>query len=465
MPDGRSLTAVETVYVYDSREASEVIKGVAQLEFSDFVVTGDRADNLPEPFNDNIDLVLLPQWEYGRLENWNWYCLTKSKQFWAANTTQVRLSSIVYSNIKVVNILAPGVYILAVSNCGDTNDPRLLSGRVRVRNPSGYLSGIDFRKKGVTLCFAFLYGLIGFFWLSLLCCRRGTVETFQVGLALGLVMCCVICSARWYGYNYCDQYGEVPSSMRAADRINSAKYVAAGTYVLLGVMGWGRLPVIKSWVRVAKLSLLQFAACTSLLYCDDILKFRHYKLASRSFVLSAFVPVSLVGLVLIIWVTRLLTANMRICVRTGNQAGLKFFQRLAVVCAMGPVMTLMAAATHWMDAPQSPKNFWYFHVIAADIVPEGMTLFFFCMLLLIWIPASNVSQFHLMHVEAFPDEDIEKQQPTPQVAGEDEELNCFASGDDAGAKVTQRNNGLHNRTQQAVPDGSEPVPAVIGALE
>jgi len=321
-------------------------------------------------------------------------------------------------------------------------------------------SGIESKKTMVLGSFAVLYSAVLGIWLLSLFIYRLRVSKIHVCFLGCLLVCALVSIALYAGFDNCNRDGEVSWFLRFANSLASSRWIMIITVIVLGINGWGDLPAQAGWPLSLKIFGLQVAASFCMMMSSEYLAIRHFKFFDAHLVRLALFPQCLLGFLVLVWIIRTLTNNMRQCVRTNNTEPLKFFQRIAITLAVGVVIGAACTVMQFMDAPLSGISNWHFHVLATYLIPDAHLLIVLVMLLAIWSPHASFSFDPLGSGDKILEEAVAMKKV--EMPGEEDDLNVFASSDeDAEAQKTQHIGQARNHF--ASEDDLEPV--VIGAVE
>jgi len=387
VPESLSMVAWETFYV-----SSET----ATVTFKDFKMSGtaDKAEL------ERLEMTVVPYSDFDQLAPNASFCTG------AQNTTQPVHGSGV---IKFADVLGKtvqkevgkaGIYVLLLSHCGSTNLPdQTISGKVRVQNEHGYLSGIDITRKQINGWLACVYCVLMVFWGLYLLKHRGEVSGMHWALSLALGT--GVCSTTMFyaGFSDCNVSGDAGEVLRLAECTEVLKPVLVGTYLTLSIMGWGRLPKKTSTKTSIVILVLQCVACISMYIIQDMGQLRHYKFVTMPAIIASVAPMLLLLTGLGVWLTIRLRSNIKQCNRSNSEEALKFFKQVSVLVALAGVMSFVSIGLFLSDSPRQGTTSWYYHGLARDLLPESMMIAFFCGMLTLYAPTGVTARFEQLPLD------------------------------------------------------------------
>jgi len=391
IPASLGLLGLQTYYIYAKTDAPQ--HGVAaSVDFKDFKVEG--ATDVAKETN-GVQVALIPTLDFQKL-NKNNFCDT-SKQVVNVSSDRIIAVTVADASAKTIQqeVTQSGPYVLTLTNCGITSSNKTLrvSGTVRVRNPSGYLSGIEVSSTNVYGIFALLFSALAIGWLILMIIRREVVHSMHLMLGFLVMLRAIEAASRWYGLNECNSVGTYASVTDFADMLSSVVPMLLLSYLLLAIRGWGRIAEPDSWKYGLLINMLQITFGISLFAKNSIFQIRHYRFIESSTVMMSAAPLCLVSLLQGLWIAQALSSKVRQCSRSGHEVPLRFYQRLSVLCVLAVVMSLVCLALELVDKPETDLSKWPFHAVVEYAIPSSSWLIFFSLLLILWRPSPVMNSF------------------------------------------------------------------------
>ncbi|CAK0825005.1 unnamed protein product [Prorocentrum cordatum] len=285
-----------------------------------------------------------------------------------------------------------GVYLLLVSNCGDTPDATI-SGTARVRHAHGYLPGNEFPKKIFYGWLVLAYGAVGAAWGIL--CAQWWRELCQIHLCISLVLLLGLGeSLLWRAF-----YWEWNESGRVDDRAATiftaamlctvAKSTLSSTLVLVASLGWGVTRAHLDRGTVRRVGWLSFLHICFSFAREMVLSFRHSHSISVSTVLVIFAPVSLMNVVIFCWVFSAISGVMEKLRKEQQLEKLRLYSALfaVLVAAIGVAAVALTVEMHSMWRP--PQEVWQHRWVLTDAVSHLLFLLLLVVTMCLWAPNSQ----------------------------------------------------------------------------
>lgn len=291
-------------------------------------------------------------------------------------------------------IRTTGVYALVISNCGSLNRATV-TGSVVVKNPFGFLPGIDYYKMPFYLKLCLAYGGLGLIW-GLLSVRFWR-EIFNVQSCIAAVIGLGLVEAFfWYlCYHDWNETGERSWFLFVCGNIFSvARSIFSYVLVLVGSMGWG---ITRPYLDRAEVQ--RIGRCCVLYVVLDIanrgVKHKQH-MAERVpyivFFLSAFSMALLYGGIFY-WIMTSLTNLIQTLKERRQSDKLALFENLFRVLAVSLVVAVVAQLHQFWMSSRDIEGIWRSAWLYTEGIPHMLFVGVLMAMMFLWAPHKNTQRY------------------------------------------------------------------------
>merc|ERR1719191_1268276 len=279
-----------------------------------------------------------------------------------------------------------GVYILVFSNCGDARDA-LVSGSVLVKNPYGFLPGIEYHKMPFYgwLCVSYM-GLAGIWMLLSL---RWWRELFNIQNCIAVVIFFGLLEAfLWFiYYNDWNTAGVRGKFLFVLGVLASVvKSIFSYMLVLVASLGWGvTRPYLDKTVTL-KIQAVCFVYIVLDVVREVVLSFRHSHSLSIVFVLLCLLPVSALNGAIFYWVFTALSSLIQTLKERRQSEKLSLFQRLWKILIFTLSVATVTLLYQIFTFVQSISERWMYQWLFTDGVSHLLFLLVLVAMMYLWAP-------------------------------------------------------------------------------
>jgi hypothetical protein len=187
----------------------------------------------------SLEVTLVHQEEYAAHIEKGPQCNANEKLF-RPDSVHFKMHGVHFTGMKreTVQLQQTGTYFLLVSNCGNVTNA-VISGNVAVRNPFGYVSGVDYHKLVVYGWLALGYVIMAAVWAGLCVVWRSELIAMHAVISIILVMCLVEACSWYFTLSSLNQTGIGSETWTCVLVMNSVMTeFTAYTFILVISQGW-----------------------------------------------------------------------------------------------------------------------------------------------------------------------------------------------------------------------------------
>eukprot|EP00927_Polykrikos_kofoidii_P052474 TRINITY_DN4632_c0_g1_i1.p1 TRINITY_DN4632_c0_g1~~TRINITY_DN4632_c0_g1_i1.p1 ORF type:complete len:578 (-),score=72.79 TRINITY_DN4632_c0_g1_i1:87-1703(-) len=286
-------------------------------------------------------------------------------------------------------------YVLIVSNCGTQDLPDVrLGGRVAVKNPFGYLSGVDYNKLYFFGVLCLIYILLGLVWLLLSVFYRDVLFSIQyaigVVLALGLFEAVV-----WFVFYLAIDLKGKPNWILyiLAVFASVTKCVFSYMLVLVGAMGWGVTKPTLTSTELCRIGSLAVAFIVLDFARRLMLTFHQSREVPMVFVLCILVPVAILNGSIFLCIFSSLGTTLTSLKEENQTQKLHIFQSLR--CVLRLALTV-AVVSQWIDVLNISRGIekrWKMEWAYSDGISHSLFVFVLMAMMGLWKPHANSQRY------------------------------------------------------------------------
>eukprot|EP00392_Amoebophrya_sp_AT5.2_P012735 g12842.t1 len=291
------------------------------------------------------------------------------------------------------NITQSGVYLLIFSNCG-AEEKIKIAGRVVVRNPFGYLPGVDYYKWPLYGYLALLYLVLLGYDHNLFCVIRKYIDT-----GYWVLRSCM----------YRKQLFAIHRCIGFVILIGLLECGLCQVLVLLASLGWGITQPTLPRNTIFKIQLLTFLYLILDSVREVVLSVRHSLVLPLSFVLLCLIPIAFLHGGILYWIFVALSSLLTELERSRQTAKLdlylKFWKVLVLSVVILGVSFLYQLYTYSTSIErQLEKQKWSQLWIFTDLVGHALFLLVLVTMMHLWAPSARSHQIAYSHQLAEGDE-------------------------------------------------------------
>jgi len=456
MPEARTMHFVYTFYVYGREDAPEKnddgtgpwvqFMQVKMHSTSPTVKDADLAGY------DGVQLALLKYRDFWGLIDRTYFCCTDEdvgKQCEKKGELYVKTKAAnqPYTAVGIYNFTVPfgdarrskkpnpkerivpvqdeavtGIYVLAISNCGDV-EAGTLHGTVSVKNPYGFLPGNEYHKLPFYGWMSMVYMFLAVVWMLLtLRWWRETVaiqNCITVTILLGLLECFFW----WNHYNDWNEDGLRSHFLYVLALLSSVvKNIFSYMLVLVASLGWGVTRPFLDPSIMRKIQLITILYIVLDVIKEVVLDVRHSHDLPIPFVLFCLLPVSLLNGVIFYWVFAALSNLIESLQDRRQDAKLLVFRRLWGILVMSlsiATLTLLYHVFHMSgrDSLSEWKDEWLY----SDGISHLLFLAVLAAIMYLWAPHKHSQRYAYNAVDKEEGEDEKKRLKAVTWTDEDDE--------------------------------------------
>lgn len=420
VPPSRTLVGKYMFYVYAHQDSPDKSKGHPYVQFTDFDLeeVEHLDDSTQKVSKDSIQVSLVPWEDFETLVDTNHFCTCGEDVMKMAakadkqvifkglngtnehNTAGVHVYTVGDAEGQVAAkpaskmssrqaLKRTGVYLLAISNCGDTAEVTV-SGKVVVRNAYGFLPGNEYGKKIVYAYTTGIYLAMLVYWASQ-CVQYSDDLIFTHYCLFGVIAMGLVESSLWFIHLV--EWNSSGEAMRflltAAMLFSGLKHMMTLLLVLVTAMGKGvTVPTLEG------LTTMRLLIWASIFICFNysrmyIMEMRHRYSLSVKFTGLAWVPTLVLAVVFVSWICLSMSNTKSALREQGQQVKLATFSRFQLVfCLMVPV----GAAIFGMqltDVPGRTSDWWNYHWMSSDASTAVAGILFYLVMMMLWGPTDG----------------------------------------------------------------------------
>lgn len=291
------------------------------------------------------------------------------------------------------NISASGVYLLVITNCGNSNGA-VVSGTITVKNAYGFLPGIDFFKKPFYGWMCGIYVVLAIIWLLL--SLRWWTELFSIQKCIGVVILFGIAeSAMWYSFfKDWNETGHRGSKMLVISvGCTVVKSCFSYMLVLVASLGWGITRPFLDRGVLLKVQGLSFLYISLDFVRETILPLQRTHSVSLLFTVLCLVPVSLLNGIIFYWVFSALSSLMETLREHRQTDKLVLFRRLWHILVGSVSVAAVATLFQFFDLARDNTSRWRYQWIFADGVSHLIFLVVLLAMMYLWAPHQESKRY------------------------------------------------------------------------
>lgn len=346
------------------------------------------------------------------------------------HTARFPNSSTFHPRDKRMDVHSTGVYILMFSNCGDYTDATV-SGSVLVKNPYGYLPGIDYHKMPFYGWLSLGYTFLAVIWMAL--SLRWWRELFNIQNCVAVVILFGLMeSFLWYIYfNDWNTNGTRGKFLFVLAILSSVvKSVFSYMLVLVASLGWGVTRPFLDKMVVLKIQAVCFLYIVLDVIREVVLSFRHTHSLSLAFVLLCLLPVSLLNGAIFYWVFTALSTLIQTLQERKQTAKLVLFQRLWRILVFSLTVATGSLLYQIFTFSRSISSRWMYQWMFTDGVSHIIFLFVLICMMYLWAPHKYSQRYAYSQLVDYRDADDENDSGKPTSWAEDTGLDDEAADND-----------------------------------
>lgn len=420
VPASRTLVGKYMFYVYAHQDSPDKSKGHPYVQFADFdleeVVHFDGSNQ--KVSKDSIQVSLVPWEDFETLVDHDHFCSCgddimkkaakgeKQVIFKGLNGTNENNTADVHvytvgdaegqvaskPSAKMSNRQAlkrTGVYLLAISNCGDSAEVTV-SGKVVVRNAYGFLPGNEYGKKITYAYVTGIYFAMLIYWASQ-CVQFSDDLIFTHYCLFAVIAMGLVESSLWFIHLV--EWNSSGEALRflltAAMLFSGLKHILTIMLVLVTAMGKGvTVPQLEGQTTMRLLIWATIFVCFnySRMY---IMEMRHRYSLSVKFTGIAWIPTLVLAVVFVSWICLSMSNTKSSLREQGQEVKLAKFSRFQfVICLMVP----LGAAIFGMqltDLPGRTSDWWNYHWMSSDAASAVAGILFYLVMMMLWGPSEG----------------------------------------------------------------------------
>jgi len=455
MPLNRTMHFLNTFYIFGREEApnKDVDTTAPFVRFSQVVLHSTTNAKRDEDMldYDGVQLALLKFNDFFQLVNKSYFCclpkdVGKNCEREGELFIKAKQARQTYNDIGIYNFTVPfgearrkmniqyirpannepvtGIYVLAVTNCGDFQDATL-DGTIVVKHPYGYLPGNEYHKLPFYGWLSMAYTTLALVWTGLtLRWWRETVaiqNCITVTIFLGLLECFLW----WNHYNDWNLEGYRSRLMYALALLASVvKNIFSYMLILVASLGWG---VSRQYLDPGIMRRIKLLTVVYIVL--DVLKEvvvdaqNSQEQLPAVFVLLCLLPVSLLNGVIFYWVFAALSNLIESLKDRRQEAKLQVFRRLWGILVLALTIATLTQLYHIFHVPGSyGLGQWRDEWLYSDGISHLLFFAVLASIMYLWAPHKHSQRYAYNAVEKIGDENEEhKRLKTVTWTDEDEE--------------------------------------------
>jgi hypothetical protein len=293
-----------------------------------------------------------------------------------------------------------GLYLLLLSNCGPEErapgeKPGKISGEVIVRNPYGFLPGVDYPKKSFYAGLTAAHVIFAAGWFALL--ARWWSQCFHIHWAIGVVIVLgLIESAAWYFFYLDWNYDGRRSTPYWILALGTSEVRAITSYMLLLVacIGWGItcMSLEPGTVRSIKGISVLYLILDTLRHVAATL--RYERAIEVGILLFCLFPISALNGVIFYWVMSSLGTTIESLEESKQTEKLRVFQGLSAIMTTA---LLFAGGSFvfevWFVTTLGQGQKWRYQWLSSDATWRLLTFGVLFAVSVLWLPNKEASRY------------------------------------------------------------------------
>jgi len=295
------------------------------------------------------------------------------------------------ANSGPVNITATGTYYLLFSNCGNVTGAEVqLGGAVVVKNPFGFMSGVDFHKQTVYGWVSVTYLVLAIIWAGLCVAWQEELITMHaiVGLVIGIGL---LEATSWFFHlEFLNTYGDVTDNTKCVlVMITVLKTYTSYTFVLVVSQGWRMTEeVLDNWTlfRMAVVGLMW--VLVAYVHEGAMVNRHSFHIATKLMVATAVAALA-ANAVYFAWIFASIRTLKEGLMERGLSDQLKAvstFNRALVVAA---ILGCLVGALQVMDSAGRVHVSWKYQFFADGGLPSLIYMGMVLVTMWAWMPAAG----------------------------------------------------------------------------
>lgn len=405
VPAARNLQTLYAFYVYSHHDAPDTTLGQPFVKFHAIEVqapAGSKASG-----ESGIELTMLPYTDFWKYIDPTSFCEAQRGKNPARFVMQLpaggppesfnvfrhKLDFNAVAQDKNYPVRETGIYVLAISNCGDTAE-WTVRGSVIVKNAYGFLPGNEYHKIPFYGTTSLAYGALAFLWMVLSFMHWRELFSLQYCIA-AVIFFGLIESFVWLlFYNDWNSSGDRGQFLFTMAILSSVvKSIFSYMLVLVAALGWGvtrpyldHRTILKIQAMSAVYIVLDFAR-------EWALSFRHSHSFSLAFVVLCLLPVSLLNGVIFYWIFSALSNIIELLKERRQADKLLLFQRLWSLLLGAMSVASIALIFQVFELSQSITTRWKYQWFVADGIPHILFIIVLMVIMFLWSPAQNAKRY------------------------------------------------------------------------
>eukprot|EP00927_Polykrikos_kofoidii_P052475 TRINITY_DN4632_c0_g2_i1.p1 TRINITY_DN4632_c0_g2~~TRINITY_DN4632_c0_g2_i1.p1 ORF type:complete len:554 (-),score=70.89 TRINITY_DN4632_c0_g2_i1:61-1722(-) len=293
------------------------------------------------------------------------------------------------------HINTTSAYALVFSNCGTQDFPNVrLRGRVAVKNPFGYLSGIDHNKLYFFGFLVLIYILLGFVWFFLSVFYRDVL--FSIHYAIGVVLALGFFEAVvWFVFYLAINLAGTPNTILyiLAVFASVTKCVFSYMLVLAGAMGWG---ITKPTLTNAELCRIRSLAATFIVLDFArrlMLTFNQSREIPIVFVWCIVVAVAILNATIFFFVFSSLRSLLRGLGAENQTQKLRIFRACRCVLRLALAKAVLSQWVEFVNLSRSIEKRWTMEWFYSDGISHSLFVPVLLAMMVLWKPHANSQRY------------------------------------------------------------------------
>lgn len=418
-PVEKSLSAHYIFYVYSKEDAPDGSQNDATLEFRGLYsksLSKDRTTSALSGYQ-GVQVSILPYFDFYKLLSPDKFCSTAEdvRRKTAAAQDQLLvhrskedIETGVFSH--TIPFLAnlndegqpderlvlkeSGAYVLLYSNCGSF-DQGAATGEVVVKNPYGFLPGIEYRKLSLYGWLMVFHGILLFLWLASI--LRWWKDLFYVHSGIALIITIgVVEAALWAAvYEDWNLTGVRKKPMFFAAILSSVlKTAAIYVIVLVASLGSGvTIPDLDSKTSM-KIHVLTLVFIVLDFGKTSVMAFQHSHAWKMTFKLMFTVPVLIVHLAFLGWIFMAISALVVQLQDMHQYEKVKPFSRMKTILGGVTMMASIACSLIMLDVSSTRVSMWKYHWVISDGLSQALFMVVLLGGIWAWFPGAETARFN-----------------------------------------------------------------------
>jgi hypothetical protein len=411
LPEGYSLQGLAAFTIYAGAD-SPVKANTGDMPFVEY--RDVQAHSLDSSQSDSalgsyksLELTMIRQEDYAEHIEKGPIC-NANDQLHTAGATSVKMHGVHFTNSErqEVKLDKTGTYFLLMSNCGNFSKG-VINGAVAVRNPYGYVSGIDYHKMVAYGWLVAAYAVMAAVWVVLLLVWKSELIAMHavISIVLGMGMlesCC------WYLHlTSLNQTGVTTDSVVCVlVMLSVLTEYTSYTFILVVSQGWRMTEEVLDDCLLAKMGFFGlFWVVANYLRQGAMTHRSAYHISTKFMTLTA-IPSMLVNLCIFAWVFMSLGTLTKNLKERGLDDQLKAISRFTTGLIVAIIVGTLVALIQMMDSAGSLKLDWKYQFVMDNGINHVIFICMVALSMIVWMPSAGTGQMGY----AAPEEQLEQEE-------------------------------------------------------